>query len=298
VSVVTAPSLQQRVGSEDIVPRATPGRVAAPQRKLAARGAAILTALLALLVVYAYWVTEVEESRSQVTLLAHLQRELAAPPPHNPGAAPPIGAPVGLLEIPSLGVEQVFVEGAGASQLAKGPGHLPASALPGLAGDSIILGRATTSGAPFAHLDALRAGDEILLTTGLGRYSYVVVGANQSAGATALTLMTSAGGWFSNSTVEVHATLDGQPAPVATQTRPPAVDPAEQARAGIEWFGDAGAWLDVALWLALLAGALAAMWWGYQRRLGRLTYLFGTPVVVALLFCLLGATSRLLPVTR
>jgi hypothetical protein len=64
------------------------------------------------------------------------------------------------------------------------------------------------------------------------------------------------------------------------------------------WFSDGSAWLWIAFWGALLVGALAVAAIAYRKTSARITYLLTTPVIVALLFCTLGALDRLVPVTR
>jgi sortase A len=92
-----------------------------------------------------------------------------------PWRAPaPLGAWLGTIEIPRLGLDQVIVEGVGRAQLALGPGHYPGSAPLGSRGNSAVAGHRTTYGAPFAHLDRLRRGDDIIVTTAFGRYVYRV----------------------------------------------------------------------------------------------------------------------------
>ena len=53
-------------------------------------------------------------------------------------------------------------------------GPLPGTPLPGEAGNASIAGHRTTYGAPFNRLDELEAGDEILVTTAQGSFTYEV----------------------------------------------------------------------------------------------------------------------------
>ena len=85
------------------------------------------------------------------------------------------GTPIGLLEIPSVGVRAVVAEGSSAGQLSKSAGHLRGSALPGQYGVSAVLGRSESFGAEFARLDEVEPGDEVVATTGLGAIRYRVV---------------------------------------------------------------------------------------------------------------------------
>jgi LPXTG-site transpeptidase (sortase) family protein len=73
-------------------------------------------------------------------------------------------------------VNEVVVEGARSGQLRAGPGHVVGSPLPGQPGNAVIAGRRMLYGGPFEHLDSLRAGDRIVVTTGQGRSTYRVTG--------------------------------------------------------------------------------------------------------------------------
>jgi len=84
------------------------------------------------------------------------------------------GDPLGRIEIPKIGVSDVFVQGTGTSDLRKGPGHYPATPLPGLHGTVGIAGHRTTYGAPFHDIDKLDPGDRIELAMPYGRFEYRV----------------------------------------------------------------------------------------------------------------------------
>jgi sortase A len=84
--------------------------------------------------------------------------------------------PLGRLEIPRLHAGYVVVQGTNAASLRRGPGHYAGTALPGEPGTVGIAGHRTTYGAPFRHLDALRAGDAITMTMPYGRFVYRVEG--------------------------------------------------------------------------------------------------------------------------
>jgi sortase A len=76
--------------------------------------------------------------------------------------------------IPSIKVDTVVVEGTGASALRAGAGHYPNTPLPGEEGNVAIAGHRTTYGKPFANLDRLNPGDEIVLQTPIGQHVYKV----------------------------------------------------------------------------------------------------------------------------
>jgi sortase A len=76
------------------------------------------------------------------------------------------------LEIPSIGVDWIVVAGVRVEDLQKGPGHYPDTPLPGQEGNVAIAGHRTTYGAPFARINELEPGDEIVLSTFTGRFVY------------------------------------------------------------------------------------------------------------------------------
>lgn len=84
------------------------------------------------------------------------------------------GDALGKLEIDRIGLESVFVEGTDAGDLRTGPGHYPATPLPGQRGTVGIAGHRTTYGAPFRKLDKVRRGDTIAITMPYGRFTYRV----------------------------------------------------------------------------------------------------------------------------
>jgi sortase A len=84
------------------------------------------------------------------------------------------GDPLGRIEIPSIGVSDIFVEGTGAGDLRKGPGHYPGTPLAGDRGTVGIAGHRTTYGAPFRTIDKLEPGDRITMEMPYGTFTYRV----------------------------------------------------------------------------------------------------------------------------
>ena len=80
----------------------------------------------------------------------------------------------GRIQIPSIDVEAVFVEGTDEDELKKGPGHYPMTHWPGQGKVIAIAGHRTTYGAWFRHIDELDRGDRIVLTMPYGRYVFRV----------------------------------------------------------------------------------------------------------------------------
>jgi LPXTG-site transpeptidase (sortase) family protein len=85
------------------------------------------------------------------------------------------GAGAFLVKIPTLGVAATVVQGTSTSALQAGAGHYPNTPLPGTPGNVAVFGHRTYYGRPFAHLDRLRAGDEVSITTPVGVDTYRVV---------------------------------------------------------------------------------------------------------------------------
>lgn len=85
------------------------------------------------------------------------------------------------IEIPRIGVDKLVVQGVTTSALRKGPGHYPTTALPGHLGNAAIAGHRTTYGAPFADIDKLAPGDDIIVSTAEGRFTYRVLPAPTNA---------------------------------------------------------------------------------------------------------------------
>ena len=80
----------------------------------------------------------------------------------------------GQLEIASINLSQFIVSGTDEQSLEFGPGHYMQTALPGTGGNVGIAGHRTTFGAPFAKLDQVQIGDELILTVDSKKFHYVV----------------------------------------------------------------------------------------------------------------------------
>ncbi|MFQ5558124.1 MAG: class E sortase [Acidimicrobiales bacterium] len=88
---------------------------------------------------------------------------------------PDDGEALARIELPSLDVDKVVVRGVQVDDLRTGPGHYPTTALPGNEGNAAIAGHRTTYGAPFNRIDELEPGDEVVITTVQGRFTYRVL---------------------------------------------------------------------------------------------------------------------------
>jgi sortase A len=236
-----------------------------------------------------------------------------------PTQPPSLGAPVGVLAIPALGINQVVVEGVGSSQTVSGPGHVPGTAGLGQPGNAAVVGRNAAYGAVFGKLGQLKPGDRILTATIEGQSVYVVRhvgtvtigsppaattgGAVSTSGSPTvtfdslyrptndnrLTLVTSASfaPWNTSRAIEVTAMLHGRPYVAIPQG---ARSPSQQGNGG-----EGGAWAELLLSLqALVLIAVGAVFL-YRRCTIRSAYLLTTAPLVACTVLAALAISRLLP---
>ncbi len=81
------------------------------------------------------------------------------------------GAPIARLIIPSIGLDEIVVEGVGDAELNAGPGHLPGSATPGDQGNAVISAHRDRH---FSTLGDLQIGDTVFTETASGRASWIV----------------------------------------------------------------------------------------------------------------------------
>jgi sortase A len=87
-----------------------------------------------------------------------------------------VGDALTRIEIPSIDVDTIVVEGTTPAALRAGAGHYPKTPLPGEPGNVAIAGHRTTYGRPFNQMDDLEPGDKIILTTPIGKHTYKVTG--------------------------------------------------------------------------------------------------------------------------
>lgn len=265
-----------------------------------------IAAGLALLTVWAVFfvvgLSSLEAGRSQQLLYTKLRSELALETAPLGGPITP-GAPVALIEAPSIDLRYVVVEGTTAGDLRAGPGHLRYTPLPGQAGVSVIYGRSLAFGGPFRRVTQLHGGDPIIVTTQEGTFTYVVdqvrrpgdpIPDQLASGASRLRLVTSEGvgwraGWAANQVVYLDATMSGITQP-ALAGRPPAVPDTEQAM-----HGDTAALVPLVLWMQLLLAATAGAAWAQVRWGGAQTWLVAVPAVLAILWGASESAIQLLP---
>lgn len=217
-------------------------------------------------------------------------------------AEPPArGEPVGILQIPRLGLEQVIVQGTGPAELRAGPGHLRGTSMPGEPGNAAIAGSRVSNGAPFKRLQLLREGSRIDVTTAVGRFQYEVRSVRRvksgqpdpvraSGGGSTLTLVTSTPAFLAYDRLVVVAELQTKPvAPRFTPVTPDSTQTGfDTAGGGLAPVVGWGAALGLGIWTARLI---------YRRWPKSVAYLITTPVLVALVLLVFESLSGLLPAT-
>lgn len=277
-------------------PETQTGQVA-PRRFSAARCAAVSVLLLALLIVgfigYLLAVSGIQEAGAQHRLYSTLAGELSQD--IGPLGPTTLGAPVAVLDIPSIGMRDVVVvEGTSPGELTAGPGHLRNTPLPGQLGTSVLYGRRRTFGAPFASIDSLRPGDRITAITQQGRSVYKVVAIGDSQHPVKdptlnrLVLLTASSADVPAYYLEVDADLLSTAHNGFVQL--PVIGPSEKAMAS-----DPGALVLTMIWAFALAltgvgGAVAAARWSPWP-----VYLVLVPAVLAILWNLYQSLAALLP---
>ncbi len=248
-----------------------------------------------------------------------------------PTKAPEAGSPVAILEIGSLHLRQVVVEGSTPGQTQKGPGHVTGSAAPGQPGNSAVIGRRGMFGAPFADLGHLQTGDEILVTTTQGQSVYrvdtvdtkaivpVAVGTSANSSLAGLTATGGSGAdAVADATTDTDALFGPSDDDRLTLVTSDASWPLNSSRAVVVvavldgkpfpptpqggrtdsqtgLSGDPSARAAVALALLALGATAAAAIFLYRRSSARTAYLLTTPPLIVCVVLLAEAGSKLLP---
>jgi sortase A len=242
--------------------------------------------------------------------------------------APEPGSSVGVVEIGDLKIQAVVVEGAGAAQTSRGPGHVAGTAGLGQPGNSVVVARRNGYGGTFQNLAELEKGARILVTTTQGQSVYRVSSVREvaledagddegsalpSASASdpqydekrsstvsvdtlygpteddRLTLVTSSSRAFWNSSDAVVVTAKMRGEPFEPTPQNGRTDEASGRT------GDTNAWPTIALSLLLYGGAIAVSVLLYQRMRFRVAYILTVAPLVALTVVVGENLSRLLP---
>jgi LPXTG-site transpeptidase (sortase) family protein len=277
--------------------------VSSAQLRGALRGGAIVfVALIAGFALFLFVLSGFEHNRTQVGLDRAFRSDLAT-------LSTPIGGdiaegtPIARLAIPDIGLHQVVVEGSKSGTTRAAPGHVRATPLPGQIGNSVIVLRRTTFGAPFRRVNALSPGDRITVVTGQGSAVYEVTGRRTvsttrraienlytSKGTAQLTLVTSDPPVLASRLVAVQARLVGKPKASTPHS----------GRLGSDELGFTGQYdnlLPLLLWLeALLVVCVGAAWVVRRWRFWS-AYLVVVPVVAAVAWVVFDEVTRLLSAT-
>ena len=198
------------------------------------------------------------------------------------GRLPAEGKAVAVIEIPSIGVHQVVVQGTSAADLMTGPGLMPGTALPGTPGNSVVAARRVTFGGPFGQVSRLHRGSVIKVVDGAGTFIYRVSrsgtvdnGHLDVVGPTSnneLTLITSGPGLVTTGREVVHSQLVGSA--VGLPNESVGIPTSELALDG-----DATAGGLVVLWsLLTIVTLVVAGLMIRQTRRPWLVYLFAAPI--------------------
>jgi sortase A len=250
--------------------------------------------LILLFIPYLLWGTGLMTARSQSTLRQQFQADrhragvttttAPASKPDSPPMvaptvpAPPVGSPVGTIDIPSISLSMVVVEGTGESQLQQGPGHYTGTPLPGQAGNAAIAGHRTTYLHPFYNLNELNNGDPIDVTTTQGTFTYDVISSQSVSPSDVsvvddtvspeLTLTTCTPRYSASQRLVVHAALVASvlahPAAVQVVPTKPAT-PGTTGKDALAQEDPPRDWTAAILWGVAVVALVSAVWVGARR---------------------------------
>lgn len=325
-------------------------------RVLGAVGRTMMRAgvLVLLFVVYQLWGTGIITDREQDRLGRQFEELLTStevggpsadtttttdPAATTPTTSAPVTAPadlpvpepgdaIGRIQIPTIGVDFVYVQGVDLRYLQDGPGHFPQTPMPGQPGNAALAGHRTTYAAPFHRLDELRPGDDISVETLQGTFTYRVdaqeTGGGEPVGhfivspsaveildqdgANRLTLMACHPKYSAAQRIVVTASLVSNPAPPT----PIPVDASGSTEGTVTFDasqdplagGDSRAWPAAIAWTLAAVAVWFATWFAgrlLRRRQGGAwvwslpPYVVGVPIFAVVLFMAFTDIARLLP---
>ncbi|MBV8958278.1 MAG: class E sortase [Actinobacteria bacterium] len=276
-------------------------------RKQLARAIAVFVCVLSLGLAFELTIMSTFQQRAaQQRLFDRFRKELAtgvAPigPADHDGKALSLGAPVAYLEVPSIGLRQVVVEGTTSGNLTSAPGHRRDTPLPGQAGVSLVAGRLSGFGGPFARIHQLKPGAKVHVTTGQGAFDYRVIDVRRGGdpqpppfktGSGRLILATADGHAFVPSGVlwvdaDLNVPAVGGP---GGRPSPRALPPNEQLMSS-----DTTTLWALAFWLQALLLAVVAAIWAWHRWNRAKTWVVFTPALLFVGLAASGEAAKLLP---
>ena len=211
------------------------------------------------------------------------------------------GQAIATISIPRIGLYEVVVEDTTVELLKDGPGHLLGSPLPGRPGNSVVIGRRATDGAPFRDLGELSAGDTITVVTPYGPFTYRVTGVTRQPASSPdafaptqdarLTLVTSASAFVPSERLVVTAELEGTSAQAGPVPR------VQQQPSDLGTGGDSNAIVPLLPWLVAFAAAIVVWLVAVRRRIPHrwMRFLVAMPVAIVLLYFVFENAETLLP---
>ncbi len=280
------------------------------------RGLVTVGILILLFVAYQLWGTGLYEAREQNALQSQFKKDLAKEKAQErkdaaastttttiPAAPPAVGQPIGIIQIPKIGLVRAVVQGIGVPDLRRGPGHYPATPLPGQLGNAAIAGHRTTYGAPFNRIDELAVGDPIIVTTLQGEFRYKVfqqlvvppkegVYVLDPTKDATLTLTTCNPKYSAKTRLVVQATLDPEKSATPQKAAPVPV----ASRADLDGLSGRGESKLPAVWWGFAAIVFGGLWWLIFHRYHRwTTWFMGAIPFAVVLFVFYYHFERLLP---
>jgi sortase A len=265
----------------------------------------VVVALLAFwFVLFALFFSGVQEGHAQGVLYTRLRPSLSQDTVAFGGKIKP-GTPIALINSPALDLTRtVIVEGTTSKDLTSGPGHYPASPMPGQPGRSLLFGRSASYGGPFGKVSSLKPGDPITITTGQGTFGFQVVdvrAANQpqpsaaQIGYSSITLVTAkAGGWRSGWAGDQAIFADAKLMQGKIAAAPSGM-PTVAAKANQPLKGDSQDLVPLVLWLQALLLLTAGLVYSVGRWSVWQLWLVGAPAVIAVLWGVSNSAMLLLP---
>ncbi len=219
----------------------------------------------------------------------------------------PMGTPMAVLEIPSIGVHQVVLEGTTSAVLMSGPGLARSTAMPGDTGTTVILGREATFGGPFSRLHDLRVGQKFTVVTGEGTSKFQVLAvigrggakapAAPASGKSQLILVTADGTpFFPSGVLHVYAKLIGPTLAGSASSRPASsLQASAISHSELIMAGDPGTLWTLVFWLQALVLLAVAATWSWNRWGHRQTWVVFVPPLLLMSFFLANQFAKLLP---
>lgn len=175
-------------------------------------------------IVFGYGYLEARAGQSDLRSLFSISGSGSVDPGYLAGEAAAMQAdldyldPVGEISIPAIDVKWMIVEGSDDAALAKGPGHITETQLPGAGGNFAVAGDRVLYGAPFLHLDEVGTGDRISVRMPYATFVYLVtdsfivtpedVSVLQPTGEETITLLTCDPPWDIKQRIVIRGRLD------------------------------------------------------------------------------------------